>query len=294
MKKALMSIIIPVHNSELYLDRLFQSLINQTSQEFEIVIVDDGSVDGSALCINNYKDIFKDRLIYIFQENRGVAAARNRGLHAACGEYIAFVDSDDYLYDNYCEKMLALISDADIAVCGVTVHYKNEIYEHHHVNQSFRETGLELAKDSLKKKNVAHVLWCKLFRRSIFNGFEFIEGKIFEDMYGCAILPLSAKSVVYTDEELYVYCRRDDSLSTSITESHAYDLTYLLQQIAEVYKEAGILNNMLEELQMCTSGLIELFSKWYIRNSLTETVFRNSVSELLAFNKKLRRLSLPI
>lgn len=115
----LISIIIPVYNSERYLEKCVNSVLNQTYKNLEIILVDDGSTDLSPRMCDAFS-VQDSRIKVIHQENQRQAAARNTGIEVASGEYIMFVDSDDYIADDMCEYLMdgALSYHADIAICG--------------------------------------------------------------------------------------------------------------------------------------------------------------------------------
>lgn len=286
-----LSIVIPVYNSELYIRRLFDSLVNQTRQEFEIIVVDDGSTDNSVPIIREYEKYFQKRLkVYSFEKNCGVAVARNFGIQKAVGEYIGFVDSDDYLFATFCEKMLLLIEDADIVVCGVEVYKNDQLVEHAHVDQPFRESGIALAKDSLRRQNEAHSLWNKVYRRSVLDGFAFFEGHIYEDLYGCAVIPIAANKVVYTDEELYAYCRRSDSVSSCVDDRQIYDLLFNLQKVIDFFEEKALLHIIVEDLIFCASDMIETYCKRFISRKVSREAFDKGTLEVIAIKNRLKEI----
>ena len=116
MRTPLISVIIPVYNVEKYLHRCLDSVIAQTYQNIEIICVDDGSIDESGRICNQYA-VRDARIKVIHQENQGLSAARNRGLDAAEGEYIAFVDSDDYILEDMYKKMLDKLLNYNVDLC---------------------------------------------------------------------------------------------------------------------------------------------------------------------------------
>ena len=116
----MISIVVPIYNSEKWLEKCVKSLINQTYQDIEILLINDGSKDRSLEICNEYakKD---NRIVVIDKENEGVSATRNLGIKKAQGEFIQFVDSDDYADVQMCEKLLNAIENVDLVVCGLKV-----------------------------------------------------------------------------------------------------------------------------------------------------------------------------
>lgn len=151
------SIIIPVYNVEQYLDKCLKSISKQTFLDFECIIVDDGSPDNSNAIIDKY--VNKDqRFKVIHQKNMGLSAARNTGLDAAKGDYIAFVDSDDYIANDYLEKFVLKIasSNADIIICGIIEVFKN--YENSRV---FANATTEVIKQNILADTWPSFVWNK-------------------------------------------------------------------------------------------------------------------------------------
>lgn len=155
------SVIVPVYNVEKYLDKCLASILGQTFKDYECIIVDDGSPDNSNTIIDNY--VKKDqRFKVIHQKNMGLSAARNVGLDIAKGDYITFIDSDDYIANDYLEKFASKITstDADIVICGFIEVYAEYIKE---VSSKSENT------DEIKKNILADVLhaypWNKCYKK---------------------------------------------------------------------------------------------------------------------------------
>ena len=126
--KIKVSVIVPVYNVEAYLDKCLNSLVNQTLKEIEIIVVNDGSKDNSEKIIEKYKEKYPEKIKYYKKENGGLSSARNYGLKYAIGEYVAFVDSDDYVDLKMYEKMinLANLENSDIVVAATEAIYKDQ------------------------------------------------------------------------------------------------------------------------------------------------------------------------
>lgn len=195
---AKVSIIVPVYNVEKYLECCLESLINQTLKDIEIICVNDGSTDNSGKILDNYaaKD---NRIKIISQENKKQGAARNRGLEIACGEYIGFIDSDDYIDNDYYEKMYETSQkySCDIVVASILKHKKN--YDKFNIlykNITEAETlsqKIDICKD---KKNRFFNVTNKIYRSSFIKGNNllFAEGCYFEDVM------FSMKTIFYANK----------------------------------------------------------------------------------------------
>ena len=243
---ALISVVIPVYNVEDYLVFCLESIINQTYKKLEIIIVDDGSTDKSGNIADSYSR--KDpRIRVIHKKNGGLSDARNKGLDASKGEYICFIDSDDYVNYNYIEILynLCVENKADISIC------------------SFMKTSRELTKidglenrksyvidgrDTIKRiykgkgKNIAFTAWNKLYKRSLFtnNNIEYPKGRLYEDDTTTYRLFYITKKVAITEECLYYYRIRNNSIMTSkIDERKIKDGLYADICPIKFYKEIG-------------------------------------------------------
>ncbi len=214
------SIIVPVYQVKEYLDMCIQSLRAQTYRNLEIILIDDGSTDGSGQLCDQYagEDV---RIKVLHQKNKGLSGARNEGLKLATGDYIAFVDSDDAVSPYFIESLYTIIKEyhAQIAVCS---YEKGDqaVWDH-----GSRYKGKEycIGADEMliqwhgKRKKVETVVWNKLYHRSVFGGKTdiFPEGKIHEDVYVSHLLVNNAERIAVTGRKLYFYRSRTGSIKKS-------------------------------------------------------------------------------
>lgn len=166
MSKELISIIIPVYNAVEYLDRCLKSIRNQTYKIFECICVDDGSVDDSKIILSNFVEL-DSRFKYIYQENAGPSAARNNGIDISTGEYITFVDADDYIDDDYLQNLLCGIieSDSDICCCGYNCILPNNQYKWNDF-----ESSNNISRDLFLKQlltGTGGITWGKLYKSEL-------------------------------------------------------------------------------------------------------------------------------
>lgn len=217
------SIIVPIYNVEQYVDRCLESLTNQTcSCNYEIVVVNDGTKDNSMEIVNRYAAEF-DFIKIINQENAGLSAARNTGIANAIGEYIAFVDSDDYVSPDYIKLLYGSATEhnSDVVCCN----YRNIVNENGGGVGNFPRhscgvySGERILKEVLQDITVRSYVWNKLYRRSIFegNGIRFPLGVNFEDL---AVMPqvfYYAEKVSFIPQALYNYVHREGSITGSIS-----------------------------------------------------------------------------
>lgn len=215
MKNYEISVIIPIYNVEKYLDRCIESVVKQAFRSIEIILVNDGSTDSSGEICEQWmkKD---ERVIYIYKKNGGLASARNAGLKAAHGNYIAFVDSDDYLDANMYKVLYenAVNYDADVVSCGIYEFWedgtlRNELKKRFHILNNEDAIIRMLKFDS----DVRTFAWDKLYRKKIIGDTLFIEELRFaEDTPFVVEVMSKANKYVAVNYCGYYYMRRSDSL----------------------------------------------------------------------------------
>lgn len=226
MKNDLISIIVPVFNSEQYLSKTIDSLLKQNYHNIEILLIDDGSTDNSLKICNKFA--LKDkRIVVIHSENKGVSNARNLGLIKANGEFIAFVDSDDYIEPNMIDTLynLHLKTKSDITMCSISREDQNDIPFEKIIfpNKTYKK---EEAIAELINDNIRDYLWNKLYKSKLFEDIKFPIGKIYEDVLTLYKLFLKANHVSSTDLILYHYIDRNNSIVNSNNGKKAKSLYY--------------------------------------------------------------------
>lgn len=229
----MLSIIIPIFNAEKYLEKCIDSILEQRYTEYELILVDDGSIDKSAQMCDEYAD--KDnRVIVIHKENGGLSDARNTGVKVAKGEYIFFIDSDDFLDDNKAlEKIVNRLkkSNADVLNFGFKKYYANEDKEYNYFKID-KNMPIEYCKDEkgfeFLMQNSLYIAsaWNKVIRRQLFekSDLSFKKGIYSEDIDWCARLLIVAKKFDFINESFYCYRQREGSISKSISNKNLKDL----------------------------------------------------------------------
>ncbi len=239
-KKA--SIIVPCYKVEKYLSRCLDSLINQTLQNIEIICINDGSPDRCIDILNDYKKRYPEIVVVIDKQNEGVWRGRFDAIAIARGEYIGFVDSDDYVEPDFAEKLYttAVKNDADISVCGF---HRIDVNSGKILNTEMTETrsAFEVEKEPERLLELNGAPWNKLFRTSIMKKLhDFKEPpKIFDDMIMHLLAYPSVKKVAFTPHALVNYVIRNDSIMTTIDKSKI-DSTYkAMLEVKQVYQESA-------------------------------------------------------
>lgn len=172
----MISIIVPIYNVELYLEECIKSIINQTYKDIEVILINDGSTDKSGIICDEYAKI-DDRIVVSHKENGGVSSARNKGLDIAKGDYIAFVDPDDYIEPNMYEEMFGVIKifDVDIVSCNyrqIDENNRNSIFFKLDKDELFKDKN-KLIEAIFKYKNFDMIIFNKLYKSNIFKNIRF-------------------------------------------------------------------------------------------------------------------------
>lgn len=213
----LLSVIIPVYNIEPYLRKCIESVLNQTYTNMEVILIDDGSTDGSGAICDEYQS--KDRRVKVFhKENGGQSTARNWGLRIATGEFLGFVDADDYIETDMYESLLReMDEDVDIVTCGTFIdfpenqHSQNKLAYYISKRQKFDNIS---AIEELLRYNIFCYSVCdKIFRKKLFDNIRFPEGRTCEDLPVAYALFAKSRNVVHLGQPKYHYFQRDNSTS---------------------------------------------------------------------------------
>lgn len=231
-----LSIVMPVYNVKEYVENCIKSIIRQdTTYKFELIIVNDGSKDGSDDIIQSIND---DRIKYIFQENKGLSGARNTGINNAVGKYITFVDSDDLMCENSIQNMMDAITkeEADICVGGYYI-FMNES----DVKQIFVSEKKVIENSPKEAISNPGYAWGKIYRRSLFEKLRFPLGAWYEDTMVCTVLYRMADKIVVIDQPVYEYRINPDGISQTARSSvKSIDHYWVMEDVLEKYEHVGL------------------------------------------------------
>ena len=235
MDNELISIVVPVYKVEKYLEKCVKSILKQTYTNLEIILVDDGSPDKCGqLCDELAKT---DNRIKVFHKaNGGLSDARNYGVERANGEYIGFVDSDDYIHENMYEELYKAIkkSGTFIAECGVTRVYKNILRPHYEGEDYFLVLDREgYLKEYLENKRLYGSAWCKLIHKDLAKKIKFPTGKIYEDAFYTLELLKNVDKYTLISGNYYYYYIRENSITTRPFSSKDMDYIEIMNQIED-------------------------------------------------------------
>lgn len=214
----LISVIVPVYNVQKYLKKCVESILNQSYSNLEVILIDDGSTDESGQMCDKLRA--RDKRIKVFhQENKGLSAARNKGIELHTGRYLTFVDSDDYIAKSFIEDLYSIMieNDADLAMCLGQKFYegekpKKEVFE---ISLSEVYDSQNALESMLYRKKINSYAWGKLYKSELFNTVRFPEGVLFEDM--CTLYKIYAIShkIVFNPARMYYYYQRRGSIVNS-------------------------------------------------------------------------------
>ena len=237
------SIIVPFYNVEGYIEKCLETLVNQSLAEIEIIVVNDGSKDRSIEIVKKFLKQYPEKIIYLEKENGGLSDARNFGIKHAKGEYIAFLDSDDYVEKDMYQNMyeLAKKEDSDMVECDFYWEYPNKrkIDTANQYNEK---------KEMLEKVRV--VAWNKLIKKEILEkaNIQFPKGYRYEDVeFTYELIPFLGK-VSFCKKPLVHYIQREGSISNSQNE-RTKEIFDVLDHVIEFYKQNEIYNEYKEQLE---------------------------------------------
>ena len=252
------SVIVPVYNTEKYLSRCLESLVHQTLKEIEIIIIDDGSTDSSIDIMNDYLKRFPEKVRVIRKDNGGQASARNRGIWESNGEYIGFVDSDDYVDLAMYQTMydIALQNDCDMVECFY--HYVRdtekglrELHTRGNIRQYKNQKDMFI--------NPMTCPWNKLIKKKLLlqEGMEFPEGLIYEDTAFCIKLIPFIKKERFVNKPFVYYFLRESSTMNANKNRRVADIFMVIENILTFYRIKGFYSEYETELEyFCVKVLL--------------------------------------
>lgn len=268
------SVIVPVYNVENEIARCIKSIINQSYKNIEIILINDGSTDGSLNICRHYSKLDK-RIKIITQENQGLSASRNTGLDLAKGKYIMFVDSDDYVNNSFCERAIKLINkyDSDIAFFDYNLITNGQS---EHASQQINNGKISKEEALLISLTDSHA-WNKIYRAHLFKNITYPVGYFYEDTLTTYKLIAEGKSFSYQNFATYNYVIRKGSITASGTNSKLVTDSF----IADYYR-CKYINNYYPKIK-------EGFNKSLINSAMHYLVLGNN--DPLLINKAEKILS---
>jgi len=242
----LISLIIPCYNAERSLEKCLTSVINQSYSNLEIIIIDDGSTDGTSKIYEYFQ--IKDKRIKIFkQANSGVSKARNKGVKSATGEYICFVDSDDWVEPDYCSELYHLLVNENADISIIEASYEDEdgnIVFNKPISQEKIFDGNRALILLLEDEEIQSHPWGKLYKAVFFKNVNFPENlKSFEDYSTLFKIFHKTTKVAKSNKKLYHYIQREDSLSHNLSPETAYFFYLAIMEVFRFWQSSETIGN---------------------------------------------------
>lgn len=272
-------VIVPVYNVELYVAECLDSLLNQTLP-VRIIIVEDGSTDSSRQIVRAYSEKHPENILLIEQKNQGLSGARNTGIQHVTADYCAFMDSDDWVSDDYYESLYQAIKavDASIACSDITYAYQKhtELKQSNTLNTDIQAQGFIVQSDLDFHKYIIDIfpmIQNKLWKTDLIrkNNMEFLHGRLYEDLdFFYRIFPYTPK-IAFTSNGVFYYRQRKGSI-VKVANPRVFEITDIFTNILNEYKEQGIFPEYQEEIEYLL-----------IRNTLVASSRRLSYSQSFSF-----------
>lgn len=264
MENQLISIIVPIYNVEKYLKKCIESIINQTYKNIEIILVDDGSPDNCGKICDEYSQKDK-RIIVIHKKNGGLSDARNKGIDIAKGDYLTFIDSDDFVNIDYIEKLYNSIklNNTKLAQCGISkVNENNEIIEKLNYDENYIKTSHEILNELYGKHLIENVVvWNKMYAKELFRNIRFPVGKIHEDEFTTYKIFYSVDRISLLSDCLYNYRQTNESIIGKKFNKKRLNLLDALEERMDFFKN----RNEIDLYEKTLKFYIEQLRLYYIK-----------------------------
>lgn len=272
------SVIVPVYNVEKYLAKCLDSLVLQTLEEIEIIVVNDGTKDDSQTIIDMFVHAYPDKVFGYVKENGGLGDARNYGLQFARADYIGFVDSDDFVEHTMYEKMYAkaINEKADLVLCDIEYVWEGS-------SERKRLEGFKLLEGVDLKKSVflsPLFAWNKLYHRDLLlnYGLHYPKRLWYEDIPVTIPLFALAQKIAYVNEVLIYYVQRDSSIMASKNTAKMRDIFEVLDQVYQYYVKENLINGFHDEIEYLFIEQLMLYGSFrFYRSNLSKTLMHEAL-----------------
>ncbi len=278
------SVIVPVYNVEIYLEKCLNSLISQQLSAIEVIIVNDGSKDNSQQIIDDFTNRFPEKIRAFTKENGGLSEARNFGLKHCTGEYIGFVDSDDYVTDDMFAEMydLAQKHNAEMVICNL-----EKVDQFGNVTQKLTQIPnmpekIDLSEHFSVFSDLSYFACNKIFRADLFSNKNFKKGIHFEDIQLIPQLLLNCKTIAQTQKFHYQYLERTDSITKTHT-LKGLDILNAVKDVEVAFKNSSFSNRTIElkNFQILEGVYTFLAYLAFVKDKSTYLQMRNALSTFM-------------
>ena len=226
------SVIVPVYNVEAYVGECIDSILKQTYENLEIILVDDGSTDSSGRICDEYAK--KDSRVKVYhKENGGLSDARNYGIEKSSGDFLSFIDGDDWIDKDMYSKMIetSIKDNSDIVVCGITKDYVGRSVDSHSIDECI--SGYDALKRMFYGKNLNHSACDKIYKKRVFDNVRFPKGEIYEDLRTTYKSVINANTVSTIKNCFYHYRMREGSISKGKFKESRFEVLPALKSVME-------------------------------------------------------------
>lgn len=263
------SVVVPMYNVQTYIEQCLDCFVCQTLTSLQVILVDDGSTDQTCQLVKKYVDLYPDRFQLVHKENGGLSDARNFGLQFVRGQYLSFLDSDDFVEPTLYEKLANLMDKGfDIVVTDIEYYYESP-------SKRFIMKGLSDWKtDSIQKQALLSPMfaWNKMYRTSFFleQNVQYPKGLWYEDIPVTTLLFAKSKSIGYLNEALIHYRQREGSIMSSIQSPRVEEIFTILQMVRAQFQKHQIYELYRDELEylhiehLCLYGMFRFIRSPYL------------------------------
>ena len=276
-----LSLIVPMYNVEAYLPQCLDSIANQTLKDMEVLLVDDGATDGTSKIAQDYAERYSN-FRYFRKENGGLSDARNYAIPYAKGEYLAFLDSDDWVKPTLYEKLVNTIGDADVCVTDIEYYYEDAA-------KRFIMKGLSSWNaDSIQKRALLSPLfaWNKIYRTELFQkgGYRYPTGTWYEDHPVTTMIFAKSNKIAYLEECLMHYRQREGSIMAATKDKRIAQIFDVLEQVRNNFQREGIYEKYRDELEYLHIEHLRLYGMFrFIRSDDWKTYYERSEAVMKQF-----------
>lgn len=282
----MISIIVPVYKTQKYLRQCVDSILAQTYMDLEVILIDDGSPDKSGDICDEYAK--KDSRVRCFHtENKGLSAARNLGIQFSKGEYVGFVDSDDWIEPDMYELLIkkADYYNADISMCGFWYESDN-LKQEVGFNEGYYKGHESLI--ALIEYKINNHIWNKIYRKNLFTLLSFLDNHYYEDINILHLLLAKADLTIVNNNPKYHYRQRDDSIIKNHTAKNLVDYAQSYLDRYYFFKETNntlFINNEVQILKSVAQGISRLWRWWHKCNQSEKMEFKEAITFFRQFSK---------
>ena len=287
----LVSIIIPFYNTEEYLPKCLESLKKQTYKNIELIFTNDGSTDNSQHVVEQFiQGNPQLTALLINQDNLGPSEARNRALDISHGDFLFFLDSDDYLPSHAISSLVSASCDEDIIIGGKEVLHNGLVIQTDIPSSLLVLPQIDALKLALNMKNNTHLATCKLYRASFIKGnnIRFIPGRIYEDIAFSYDSLTNCKTVKYIPDTVYFCIVRSDSIMRNITNKNVKDYTFMIKYIVNLILSNPDSHLLKQDMLKTLIHAIIFLMNMYLQASIDIALLKESVSQLIPLLEKIK------